>query len=80
MPSSNRTQGRWGKGGVTKFEKKRGKSGGQESSVEAGSGASTTRGQMCGVLEFSAAAGCCYVPSWIMEQNKLQPGDMVRVR
>jgi ubiquitin fusion degradation protein 1 len=34
----------------------------------------------CGVLEFSAEEGICYVPDWILANIRSQPGTMVVVK
>lgn len=39
-----------------------------------------TKSTHCGVLEFTAPEGQCYVPQWIMDQLELSPGHIVRVR
>jgi hypothetical protein len=34
----------------------------------------------CGVLEFVAEEGVCYMPHWMMQNMLLQVGDMVKLR
>ena len=34
----------------------------------------------CGVLEFTATEGCCFMPHWIMQNLLLAEGDIVRVQ
>lgn len=34
----------------------------------------------CGVLEFSADEGSCFVPQWIMNNLKIKKGDMIYIR
>ncbi|EER13208.1 Ubiquitin fusion degradation protein, putative, partial [Perkinsus marinus ATCC 50983] len=34
----------------------------------------------CGVLEFTAEEGFCYIPYWMMQNLVLQEGDLVRVK
>ena len=33
----------------------------------------------CGVMEFSATEGNCYIPHWMMQNLLLSPGDLLRV-
>ena len=42
----------------------------------------TRNGRMthCGVLEFVAEEGVCYMPHWMMQNMLLQVGDMVKLR
>lgn len=42
----------------------------------------TRNGRMthCGVLEFIAEEGVCYMPHWMMQNLLLQVGDMVKLR
>ena len=34
----------------------------------------------CGVLEFSADEGSCFIPQWIMNNLKIKEGDMIYIR
>jgi ubiquitin fusion degradation protein 1 len=34
----------------------------------------------CGVLEFTADEGCCYVPSWVLKQLGLNEGGLINVK
>jgi len=38
------------------------------------------RSTHCGVLEFSADEGKCYLPSWMMRQLKLREGDLISIQ
>lgn len=38
-----------------------------------------TRQSHCGVLEFSAPEGLCYLPSWLMKHLGVQEGDLVEL-
>ena len=33
----------------------------------------------CGVWEFSADEGCCYIPDWLMKNLRLLPGEIVHI-
>lgn len=46
--------------------------------LEGGEDTSNHTRTHCGVLEFTAEMGRVYLPQWMMEALKLQPGDMVK--
>ena len=59
--------------------------GGQAAAAAASSSGSAAAkpnptGQLCGVLEFSAAEGTVYIPAWIMHESRIEEGERVRVR